>query len=91
MPAVSVILPCYNAAATLDETLQSLKAQTHSDFEIVAVDDGSTDGTPDILAAWARREPRLRVITQEHAGVISGCQQSSGKLHCVLRGADGCR
>ncbi|KAA3646667.1 MAG: glycosyltransferase [Chloroflexi bacterium] len=70
MPAVSVILPCYNATATLNETLESLAAQTHHDFEIVAVDDGSTDGTADMLATWAQSEPRLRVITQEHAGVI---------------------
>jgi len=71
MARVSVILPCYNAAATLDEALQSLAAQTLTDLEIVALDDGSTDNTPDILSAWAQRLPRLRVIRQEHGGVIA--------------------
>lgn len=70
MPAVSVLMPCYNAAATLDETLASLAAQTHSDFEIVAVDDGSRDDTLAILHNWAAREPRLRVLAREHAGII---------------------
>src|SRR5690606_25812923 len=70
MPAVSVLMPCYNAAATLDETLASLAAQNHSDFEIVAVDDGSRDDTLAILHNWAAREPRLRVLAREHAGII---------------------
>lgn len=70
MSAVSVLMPCYNAAATLDETLRSLAAQTHTDFEILAVDDGSTDGTLDLLSRWEGREPRLRVLAREHAGII---------------------
>jgi len=45
MPLVSVLLPCYNAARTLKETLESLSCQTFEDFEVVAVDDGSTDAT----------------------------------------------
>jgi glycosyltransferase involved in cell wall biosynthesis len=70
MRRVSVLMPVYNAAATLDEALESLAGQSLQDFEIVAVDDGSTDATPQKLEAWARREARLRVIRQEHAGII---------------------
>jgi glycosyltransferase involved in cell wall biosynthesis len=70
MPAVSVLMPCYNAAATLDEALESLACQTLTDFEIVAVDDGSTDATPQRLQEWARRENRLRLLSQPHAGII---------------------
>jgi glycosyltransferase involved in cell wall biosynthesis len=43
MPAVSVLMPCYNAAETISSTLDSLAQQTLSDFELIAVDDGSTD------------------------------------------------
>ena len=59
-PRVSVILPCWNAAPYLPRALQSLSAQTFSDFEIIAVDDGSTDQTPQILREWASREARIR-------------------------------
>ena len=71
MLTVSVILPCYNAASTLEETLETLVAQTLSDFEIIAVDDGSTDNTRDILHRWAKQDNRIRVISRSHAGVIA--------------------
>lgn len=71
MPAVSVLMPCFNAAKTLDEALLSLEAQTLQDFEIVAVDDGSTDKTGCILRRWSERDPRLRVITTNHGGIIA--------------------
>lgn len=70
MPRVSVLMPCYNAEATLDEALGSLVSQSLDDFEIVAVDDGSTDATPSRLRDWASREPRLRVLTRPHAGLV---------------------
>lgn len=54
---VSVILPVYNAAKTLDRCLRSLEAQTFRDFRIIAVDDGSTDGSAKILADWSARLP----------------------------------
>lgn len=71
MPIVSVLLPCYNAEKTIDETLDSLARQTLIDFEVLAVDDGSTDATRVKLETWAARDPRFRVITQNHAGVIA--------------------
>lgn len=77
---VSVLLPCYNATATLDEALASLARQTLTDFEIVAVDDGSTDQTPAILQTWARRDPRLRILTQPHGGII--CALNAGLAVC---------
>jgi len=63
-------MPCYNAAATLTEALDSLVRQTLPDFEVVAVDDGSNDETGRILAEWAGRDSRFRVICQPHGGVI---------------------
>ena len=71
MPSVSVLMPCYNAAGTLAETLDSLLAQGHADFEIVAVDDGSTDGSADILADYARQDARLQPLYRPHAGIIA--------------------
>ena len=71
VPFVSVLLPCYNAEKTLVEALESLARQTLADFEIVAVEDGSTDGTLALLQAWARREARLRLLTQPHGGIIA--------------------
>jgi glycosyltransferase involved in cell wall biosynthesis len=70
VPAVSVLLPCYNAAATLREALDSLSRQSLTDFEIVAVDDGSSDKTAEILDHRASTDPRLRIITQPHSGII---------------------
>jgi glycosyltransferase involved in cell wall biosynthesis len=70
MPHISVLMPCYNAAATLDEAMDSLVSQSLVDFEIVAVDDGSQDDTADRLAQWAARDTRLRVITMPHQGIV---------------------
>ena len=53
MPAVSILLPCYNAEKTIDEALDSLARQTLTDFEVVAVDDGSADSTLRRLETWS--------------------------------------
>ena len=63
-------MPVYNAASTLEATLDSLRAQTLSDFELVAVDDGSEDASPEILDAWRDRMPQLRPLRRPHAGLI---------------------
>jgi glycosyltransferase involved in cell wall biosynthesis len=59
-PKVSVLLPAYNSERFVDAAVESVRAQTFGDWEIVAVDDASRDATPVRLAAWAEREPRLR-------------------------------
>ena len=66
-PAVSVIVPAYNAAATLQETLESVLAQTFTDFELLVVDDGSTDATAQIALSF--EDPRVRLISLSHGGV----------------------
>ena len=83
MPVVSVLLPCYNAAETLVETLESLSMQTIADFEVVAVDDGSDDSTLEILQDWARRDSRFRVFSRSHGGVIEA--SATGIGHCQGR------
>ena len=62
MPKVTVITPTYNGAAYIAETIDSVLAQTLTDFEMIVVDDGSTDGTRDILDSYAARDARVRVV-----------------------------
>lgn len=71
MPIVSVLMPCYNASATLPEALESLRRQTLADFEIIAVDDGSDDATLEILQSYAVADSRLRILACEHSGIIA--------------------
>ncbi len=65
----SLIIPCWNSAATLDRCLACVRAQTCDDFEAIFVDDGSTDGTGAMLATAAAADARLRVVTQANRGV----------------------
>lgn len=70
MPRVSVLLPCRDAAAYASEAVASLLAQTYADFEILAVDDASTDDTPEILHSWARSDPRVHVLASACTGIV---------------------
>jgi len=81
MPAVSVLLPCYNAAATLSEALDSLQCQTMPDYEIIAVDDGSQDATAAILAERAAADPRIRPVSIPHGGIIAAL--NAGLARCT--------
>jgi glycosyltransferase involved in cell wall biosynthesis len=66
---VSVVIPAYRAADTVDETLCSVSSQTHSVLDIIAVDDGSPDTTPDIILSHAARDPRICMMQQVNSGV----------------------
>jgi len=84
MTTISVVMGVFNAASTLDETIDSILGQTFGDFEFVIVDDGSVDETPSILAACAARDSRIRVIRQENTGLtralIAGCAAARSPL-----------
>jgi glycosyltransferase involved in cell wall biosynthesis len=71
VPAVSVVIPARNAARYLPAALESLAAQSFHDFEIVAVDNGSTDRTAEILRRSAEREPRLRLLSLARPGLAA--------------------
>ena len=73
-----MLLPVFEAESTLDETLSSLSQQSLEQFEIVAINDGSSDGTAAILDAWAQREPRLRPLHRPHEGLINALTISAG-------------
>lgn len=67
MPTVSVVIPVYNGARFLNDALESVFAQTYSDYEVVCVDDGSTDGSVELLKGWGSR---ITLVQQRNAG---GC------------------
>lgn len=75
-PDVSVLLPVRNGATHLPEAIASLEAQTLENFEVVAVDDGSTDRTAEILGAWAVRDSRVRVLHQAAAGIVAALERA---------------
>jgi Glycosyl transferase family 2 len=91
-PCCSVIIPVFNAAATINDTIASVRAQTLPDFEIIAVDDGSTDDSLAILLAIAAEEPRLRVVSVTNGGVSAarnlGSELAKGELIAFLDADD---
>ena len=68
-PLISLVMPCYQCEALVGRMVASVQAQTVSDWELIAVDDGSRDGTLSALQALAKDEPRMRVLHQENGGV----------------------
>ncbi len=75
---ISVLLPAHNAEATLDEALTGLVDQTLREWECLLVDDGSTDRTPEIAAAWAARDARVRVLHhRRREGIVAALQTAA--------------
>lgn len=68
---VSVIIPAYNAQTTIDQTLCSVRGQTHPELEIIVVDDGSLDRTAEIVARHAALDTRIRFVSQSNGGVAA--------------------
>lgn len=68
METVSIVIPVYNSEPYLAQCLESLARQTYEDLEILCVDDGSTDRSPEILRGFARKDSRFRVYTKENEG-----------------------
>jgi glycosyltransferase involved in cell wall biosynthesis len=75
-PRVSVILPVRDEEPYLAEALESLSAQTLGEHEVIVVDDGSTDRSPEIAAEHARRDSRFRVFRQEPAGMVAASERA---------------
>lgn len=76
MPTVSVIIPSYNAAEYIAQTLESVLAQTLSDIEVIVVDDGSTDSTRDVVAEFACKDSRVTLV--EQANQFAGVARNNG-------------
>lgn len=89
---VSIIVPVYNTAPYLPGCLDSLLAQTFSDFELLLVDDGSTDDSPAICDAYAAQDERIRVFHRENGGVSAArnlaVEQAKGDWICYVDSDD---
>ena len=67
-PTFTIVMPAFNSERTIDAAIKSAMAQTHRDIELIVVDDGSTDSTPNLISAWESRDPRVRAIRQANRG-----------------------
>ena len=83
MPEISVIVPVYKAESTIERCVGSLRKQTFSDIEIILIDDGSPDNAGSMCDAFAKEDPRIRVIHQKNGGVSAarnaGLDAATGK------------
>ena len=93
-PLVSVVLPVYDGAATVGAALESLAAQTLTDFEVVVVDDGSRDDTPRIVREWEKRDGRFRLMRTPHGGIVAalrrGLDEARGTFVARMDADDRC-
>lgn len=71
MPKISIMTPCYNSVAFISKTILSVRHQTFTDWEHIVVDDGSQDGSGDIVRSYMETDNRLRLIVQPNAGVCT--------------------
>lgn len=79
-PLISCLIPVYNAQDFLEIALDSIQKQTFRDFEVVVVNDGSTDGSLKILEARAADDPRVRIFSKPNGGIVSALNH--GLEHC---------
>ena len=84
LPDVSIILPAYNAAPFLKESLDSVLRQSYANFELIALNDGSSDDTGLILDEYAKRDNRVKVIHQENLGLVATLNKGIGLARAPL-------
>ena len=95
MSKVSIITPCYNSEAFIGRTIESVQAQTLTDWEHIVVDDGSTDGSAKVAQAYLDQEPRLRLVRQLNGGCAQArnagfAQISPASQYLLFLDADDC-
>lgn len=92
MPTVSVIMPAYNVEPYIGDAIESVLAQTFTDYELLIIDDGSTDGTAEIARRFAGRDSRVKLIQQENRGLAAArntaLRHATGELMALLDSDD---
>lgn len=91
-PEISVIVPVYNVSRYLSRCIESLRSQTFQSFELLLIDDGSTDGSAALADEWAGLDARIRVFHQANAGVSAarnrGLEEAAGRFICFVDADD---
>lgn len=75
VPTVSVVMPVYNAKAYIAKAVESILAQSFGHFELIIINDGSTDGSQQILEKYATQDPRIRLVTRENRGLVASLNE----------------
>lgn len=92
MPRISIVVPVYNAGAKLRKCIQSILRQSFSDFELILVNDGSTDGSGQVCDKFAKADSRIHVIHQQNKGSVAarktGVIKCSGEFSCFCDADD---
>jgi glycosyltransferase involved in cell wall biosynthesis len=93
MNKISVIMPAFNCATYIDNAMVSVLHQTESDLELIVVNDGSIDGTQEVVKACAERDSRVKLINQPNSGKPAiarnrGLEHATGEFVCFLDGDD---
>ncbi len=91
-PLISVTIAVFNAEKYLDEAIDSILTQTFTDFDVVIIDDGSTDRSPQILQQYAQKDPRIQLVLREHRGIARTrndlTELARGEFIAVMDGDD---
>lgn len=91
-PKVSVVIPIYNVEKYLEQCLRSVLEQTLQDIEVICIDDGSTDGSAQLIDAYAANDSRMRVVHRENGGygsaVNAGMDMAQGKYIAIVESDD---
>lgn len=92
-PVVTVFIPCYNAGRFIAETIDSILVQTYQDFEILIIDDGSTDNSSEILNKYAEKDERIRILKNKRNRGIGytrnrGVREARGKYLAIMDADD---
>ena len=92
MPEFTIIMPCFNTAKTLNESIGSLLSQSIRDWELICIDDGSRDETPTLLKGWEAADPRIKVLCNQGKGPSAarnmGAHLATGKILCFCDADD---
>lgn len=89
---ISIIIPCYNSAGTIESTVESVLNQSYTNFELILVNDGSKDSTLEILVELQKKDKRIKIYNQENKGVSSarnmGIDKAEGDYICFVDSDD---